>query len=73
MKQFTDLQIYKLRIFAGDHTLRIWDMKKSYMPQIVIPAHNEEILSCDWSKYDRVRLLNTTMLLCKAKRGAVSA
>lgn len=40
--------------FVGDNTLRIWDAQKSYMAQIVIPAHEGEILSCDWSRYDRV-------------------
>ena len=39
----------------GDQTLRIWDSKKSYMAQMVIPAHNSEIITCDWSKYDQVR------------------
>lgn len=37
---------------SGDGTLRVWDSRKSYMPQTVIAAHETEVLSCDWSKYD---------------------
>merc|ERR1712136_88687 len=37
---------------SGDGTVRVWDIRKPYMPQNVIPAHGTEVLSCDWSKYD---------------------
>ena len=38
----------------GDQTLRVWDVRKLYMAQVIIPAHSSEVLSCDWSKYDQV-------------------
>ena len=38
--------------FTADGTARVWDCRKAYMPQCVICAHDTEILSCDWSKYD---------------------
>ncbi|VDI20948.1 Hypothetical predicted protein [Mytilus galloprovincialis] len=38
---------------SGDQTLRIWDVRKPEFPSNVIPAHNAEILTCDWSKYDQ--------------------
>ncbi|KAL6039247.1 hypothetical protein STEG23_024140, partial [Scotinomys teguina] len=34
-----------------DQTLRIWDVKTAGV-RIVIPAHQTEILSCDWCKYN---------------------
>lgn len=37
---------------SGDQSLRVWDRRTGF-PQIVIPAHNAEILTCDWSKYDQ--------------------
>ena len=37
----------------GDGTLRIWDRRTAY-PQTVIPAHQTEVLTCDWNKYDQV-------------------
>ena len=39
--------------FVGDHSVRIWDRRTAY-PQVVIAAHNAEVLTCDWSKYDQV-------------------
>ena len=43
-----------IQILIGDKTLRIWDAKKTYMPQVAIPAHNQEVLTVDWCKYDQV-------------------
>lgn len=42
-------------ITPGDRTLRVWDVKKPFMAQVVIPAHDAEILCCDWCKYDPVK------------------
>ncbi|MEE6509486.1 hypothetical protein FKM82_026433 [Ascaphus truei] len=49
----------------GDQTLRIWDVK-SPVSKIVIPAHQAEILSCDWCKYDQ-NLLVTGAIDCSLK------
>lgn len=37
---------------SADGTLRVWDIRKGPAPQIVVAAHETEILTCDWSKYD---------------------
>lgn len=37
----------------GDGTLRIWDVKRAAC-RLAVPAHNAEILTCDWCKYDQV-------------------
>ncbi|KAH9524981.1 peroxisomal targeting signal 2 receptor [Bulinus truncatus] len=37
---------------SGDHTVRIWDYKNPRSCTILIPAHNGEVLTCDWCKYD---------------------
>ncbi|XP_015279791.1 PREDICTED: peroxisomal biogenesis factor 7, partial [Gekko japonicus] len=49
----------------GDQTLRIWDAKAPRVP-VVIPAHQAEILSCDWCKYDQ-NLLVTGAVDCSLK------
>lgn len=39
--------------YAGDGTLRIWN---SHVPQratMTLRAHDAEVLSCDWCKYDQ--------------------
>ena len=41
---------------TGDHTLRIWDIKRPQSARIVIPAGNAEIITCDWNKYDQVHV-----------------
>ena len=46
--------ITALSLPIGDQSLRVWDRRTAF-PQIVIPAHNAEILTCDWSKYDQVQ------------------
>ncbi|KAL3882792.1 hypothetical protein ACJMK2_029099 [Sinanodonta woodiana] len=38
---------------SGDHTLRIWDARQPQFAQTVIPAHNAEVLTCDWCRYDK--------------------
>lgn len=40
-------------LVSGDQTLRIWDVKTPGV-KLVIPAHQAEVLSCDWCKYDEV-------------------
>lgn len=42
-----------LPLSPGDQTLRIWDVKAAGV-RIVVPAHQAEILSCDWCKYNEV-------------------
>ncbi|KAM5166544.1 peroxisomal biogenesis factor 7 isoform 2-T2 [Callospermophilus lateralis] len=49
----------------GDQTLRIWDMKATGV-RIVIPAHQTEILSCDWCKYNE-NLLVTGAVDCSLR------
>ncbi len=48
--------------FSGDGTVRVWDSSKTYMAQMVIPAHQAEVLTCDWSKYDQVQKLLTSII-----------
>ncbi|KAK3097121.1 hypothetical protein FSP39_006546 [Pinctada imbricata] len=43
---------------SGDHTLRIWDVRRPDYAKTVIPAHQAEILTCDWSKYDQNMLFS---------------
>ena len=43
--------------FAGDRTLRVWDIRGGETCTVHIQAHSEEILSCDWCKYDRVSVI----------------
>ncbi|XP_041354220.1 peroxisomal targeting signal 2 receptor-like [Gigantopelta aegis] len=38
---------------SGDCTLRLWDARGGQFPTTVIPAHDGEILTCDWCKYDQ--------------------
>ncbi|KAK2141906.1 hypothetical protein NP493_5070g00001 [Ridgeia piscesae] len=38
---------------SGDTTLRIWDIRKPDSSTLVIHGHPTEILTCDWSKYDK--------------------
>jgi hypothetical protein len=42
-----------LPLSPGDQTLRIWDRRAAGV-RIVVPAHQAEILSCDWCKYNEV-------------------
>mgnify|MGYP000172734378 CR=1 FL=1 len=46
---FTDL----CGIITGDQTVCIWD-RRTALPQFSIPAHQAEVLTCDWNKYDQV-------------------
>ncbi|XP_056674848.1 peroxisomal biogenesis factor 7 isoform X2 [Monodelphis domestica] len=50
---------------SGDQTLRVWDVKTSGV-KIVIPAHQAEILSCDWCKYNE-NLLVTGAVDCSLR------
>lgn len=43
---------------AGDHTLRVWDLRTPNNCTVLIQAHSEEILSCDWCKYDENQLFS---------------
>ena len=37
--------------------MRVWDINKTYMPQVVIDAvQGGEVLTCDWSRYDKVTM-----------------
>ena len=36
--------------------MRVWDKRTAY-PQVAIAAHNAEVLTCDWGKYDQVMYL----------------
>lgn len=45
-----------LPLSPGDQTLRIWDVKTTGV-RTVVPAHQAEILSCDWCKYNEVPCL----------------
>ncbi|XP_002735592.1 peroxisomal targeting signal 2 receptor-like [Saccoglossus kowalevskii] len=38
---------------SGDRTVRVWDIKKPQMANLVIATGNAEVLTCDWSKYDQ--------------------
>jgi len=40
----------------GDHTLRIWDVSTPPRAQQTIRAHDGEVLTCDWAKYDVVSI-----------------
>lgn len=46
---------------SGDQTLRVWDVKSPGV-KLVIPAHQAEILSCDWCKYDEVQTYSSNCL-----------
>ncbi|XP_077145402.1 peroxisomal biogenesis factor 7 isoform X2 [Ranitomeya variabilis] len=46
---------------SGDQTLRIWDVKTP-VSKLVIPAHQAEILSCDWCKYDEFSPFHASIL-----------
>ncbi|BFZ09653.1 hypothetical protein BsWGS_12692 [Bradybaena similaris] len=38
---------------SGDQTVRLWDSRKPDNSALVIPAHEGEVLTCDWCKYDQ--------------------
>ncbi|XP_072493787.1 peroxisomal biogenesis factor 7 isoform X3 [Notamacropus eugenii] len=57
--------IIQLLSVRGDQTLRVWDVKTSGV-KIVIPAHQAEILSCDWCKYNE-NLLVTGAVDCSLR------
>lgn len=42
-----------LCVFVGDGTLRVWDVKAGAC-RLAVPAHDAEVLTCDWCKYDQV-------------------
>ncbi|XP_015759959.1 PREDICTED: peroxisomal targeting signal 2 receptor-like [Acropora digitifera] len=37
---------------SGDNTLKIWDISAPPHAQQTIRAHNGEVLTCDWARYD---------------------
>ncbi|XP_019740602.1 peroxisomal biogenesis factor 7 isoform X2 [Hippocampus comes] len=37
---------------SGDGTLRVWDAKAGAC-RLAVPAHDAEVLTCDWCKYDQ--------------------
>ncbi|CAI5966348.1 unnamed protein product [Closterium sp. NIES-65] len=46
------------QLTSGDCTLRIWDLREP-RSVLVLPAHDMEILSCDWNKYGGGSLIAT--------------
>lgn len=44
----------------GDNTLRIWDASAPPRAQQTIRAHDGEVLTCDWAKYDVVSIRQMT-------------
>ena len=45
----------KANVFAsasGDHTVRIWDTNQPNPAMVIAPAHDGEVLSLDWNKYN---------------------
>ena len=46
---------------VGDNTLRIWDISAPPHAQQTIRAHDGEVLTCDWAKYDMVRVWIDTL------------
>ena len=36
---------------GGDCTLKVWDVRQPHST-LTIPAHEYEILTCDWNKYN---------------------
>lgn len=51
-------------VLSGDGTLRVWDVKSAAC-RLAVPAHNAEILSCDWCKYDQVTAQQMQLLSCQ--------
>ena len=45
----------------GDNTLRIWDISAPPRAQQTIRAHDGEVLTCDWAKYDAVSIYSYIM------------
>lgn len=41
-------------ICPGDNTLKVWDISAPPHAQQTIRAHNGEVLTCDWARYDPV-------------------
>ena len=37
----------------GDGTLKIWNSLMPQQPTLSVRAHDAEVLSCDWCKYDQ--------------------
>ena len=47
-----EFQLWNVLI-TGDRHLFIWNSTKPGAPVVKVAAHNSEILTCDWSRYDR--------------------
>ena len=47
------LHFINIKCFIGDHTLCVWNSTKPGVPVVKLTAHASEVLTCDWSKYDR--------------------
>ena len=43
-------------LVVGDGILKLWDIRGTN-PASAIKAHDSEVLSCDWTKYDQVRFV----------------
>jgi peroxin-7 len=38
---------------SGDGSLKIWSSHSPQRPSLSVKAHNAEVLTCDWCKYDQ--------------------
>lgn len=45
---------------TGDCTLRVWDMHVPTPCVCAVPAHEADVLTCDWSKYNEVSMCGCT-------------
>lgn len=41
---------------TGDNTVRLWDRRKPESSVVSIAAHEGEVLTCDWCKYNQVSI-----------------
>jgi WD40 repeat protein len=40
-------------LVVGDGTLKVWNTHMPQHPSMSLRAHDAEVLSCDWCKYDQ--------------------
>jgi WD40 repeat protein len=40
-------------VVVGDGTLKVWNTHMPQHPSMSLRAHDAEVLSCDWCKYDQ--------------------
>ena len=44
----------------GDCTLRVWDMHIPTPCVCAVPAHEADVLTCDWNKYNEVHVTQSS-------------